>query len=837
MAQNAPDSDKATRPGLPPPLPAESLRWRCDPERFPFETTEEIEAQGGVIGQDDAVEALRFGMEISAPGQNIFVRGLTGTGRSTLVRRLLETITPSCPLPADRAYVNNFAQPDRPRLVTLPRGTAESFRRRLDGFISFIEEEFAQGLNSDVVKGRGTEIERRSAERVKEATRPFETELREADLTMVTIQVGPVTRQIIAPVIDGKPAPPERVERLRAEGKLSDEEIEAIGKKIEGFTERLHEVGDRMQEIQMGRAEALHDLLQEEARALLEGAVAGIRKAFSGDDVRTFLDEVIEDMLTRRLGELREGTAFTELYRVNVVLTHREDDPCPAIVEHAPSVPSLMGTIDRTLQMDDRAFAPQMMIRSGSLLRSDGGFLVLEGRDVLTEPGAWKALVRTLRTGRIELVPPELPIPWQIPALKPEPIPVDLKVVMLGDARLYYLLDALDPDFRDHFKVLADFDDVIPRDDEGLGYYASVLARIAKEGALMPFGRDAVARLCEHGARIAAREGKLTARFGRLADLAREAAYLADRAAERVVAAEHVVEAVRRNKRRADLPARRYRELIANGTILVNTQGTAVGQVNALAVMNAGPLTYGFPNRVTATIGAGSSGTINIEREAELSGAIHTKGFYILGGLLRYLLRTDHPLAFSASVAFEQSYGGIDGDSASGAEMCCLLSALTDVPIRQDLAMTGAIDQVGHILPIGAVNEKIEGFFDACIDVRLTGTQGVIIPKTNAGDLMLRQDVVDACAEGRFHVHAVDTIQEAMALFSGRDAGTRGEDGTYPEDSLLGIAVHKAREYWKKAISSGSGATDDEEEEGEDEALDIEDGEDGLPDGTSVTAR
>jgi predicted ATP-dependent protease len=806
---------QASESAGPSPLPTDALRWRCDPALFDFETTSEIEPEGGVIGQDDAVAALRFGLEINAPGQNVFVRGLTGTGRSTLVSRLLQTIKPSCPLPPDRCYVYNFAHPDRPRLITLPRGQGESFRRRMDAVIKFIKEDLAQGLNSDVVKARGADIEKRAGEQMKEEAKPFEAELREAGLTMVGIQVGPVTRQIIAPVIDGKPASPEQIERMRHEGKITPEEIEALGERIESFTERLQKVGERMQEIQGQRMEALGELIQHEAQALLEGALGGIRRTFPGDDVHAFLDDLVEDMLTRRLSELPENTGFTERYRVNVVLKHNIDDPCPAIVEYAPSVPSLVGTIDRAINAEEEVFAPQMMIRCGSLLRSDGGFLVLEGRDLLSEPGAWKALIRTLRTGRIELVPPELPIPWQIPALKPEPIPVDLKVVMLGDAQLYYLLDALDPDFRDHFKVLADFDDVIPRDEKGMHYYAHVLARIAKEESLLPFGGSAVAMLCEHGARIAARPNKLTSRFGRLADLARESAYLADRAADRVVEAKHGVDALRRTNRRADLPARRYREMIAKGTIRVETSGRAVGQVNALAVMSAGPLTYGFPNRVTATIGAGSAGTINIEREAELSGAIHTKGFYILGGLMRYLLRTEHPLAFSASVAFEQSYGGIDGDSASGAEMCCLLSALTEMPIRQDLAMTGAIDQVGHILPIGAVNEKIEGFFDACSDVGLTGTQGVIIPSTNVGDLMLRQDVVDACEQGRFHVYAVDTIQEALELFSGRAAGVRGEDGHYPEDSLLGTAVAQARAYWKKAIQSGEGGDDGEEEEEE----------------------
>ncbi|MHC5048971.1 MAG: Lon protease family protein, partial [Planctomycetota bacterium] len=427
---------------------------------------------------------------------------------------------------------------------------------------------------------------------------------------------------------------------------------------------------------------------------------------------------------------------------------------------------NLLGAVDREAGPMGMFRSNHMMIRAGSLLRADGGYLILEARDVLTEPGAWKVLVRTLRSGRLEIVPPEMSYPWLSPSLKPEPIDVNVKVVLLGDAGLYYLLDSMDEDFPNLFKVLADFDTVIPRDDEGVGHYASVLSRIAQDENLPPLDRSAVAALVEHGARIAAKGSKLTARFGRVADIAREGAFIAGKNGSSCVTGDDVRDAIRRTKRRADLPSRRFRELLADGTICVQTSGTAVGQINGLAVLQAGPLTFGFPARVTATIGPGTAGVINIEREAALSGAIHTKGFYILGGLLRHLLQTDHPLAFVASIAFEQSYGGIDGDSASGAEICCLLSALTEIPIRQGLAMTGAIDQLGHLLAIGAVNEKIEGFFDTCCDAGTVDGAGVIIPRANADDLMLRHDVVDACSEGKFHVYAVETVHEAIELLT-----------------------------------------------------------------------
>jgi len=366
------------------------------------------------------------------------------------------------------------------------------------------------------------------------------------------------------------------------------------------------------------------------------------------------------------------------------------------------------------------------------------------------------------------------------------------------------MLDLYDPEFSHMFKVLADFDDSIPRDKTGMHYYAGILAKVAADEGLLPFDRSGVLAMVEHGARICGQRDRLTTRFGRLADIAREAVYLTKKEGRELVTQADVYEAIRRGRHRADLPARKYRDLMTNGTIRIQTEGEAVGQINGLAVIQSGPLTYGFPSRITSSIGVGTSGTVNIEREAELSGAIHTKGFYILGGLLRNLLRTKHPLAFSASVAFEQSYGGIDGDSASGAEMICLLSSLTGVPLRQDLAMTGAIDQMGHIQPVGATTEKIEGFFAVCEARGFNGTQGVVIPAANARELMLNPMVVEACAAGKFRVYPVDTIHDALEIFTGWTAGSADADGQYPPDTLLNLAQHRAQEYWRMATERKS---------------------------------
>ena len=677
-------------------LEVTNLRWRCDPEQFGFETTLDVEPLHGVVGQDAAMEALRFGLEVNAPGQNIFVRGLTGTGRSTLLRRLLESIRPDVRRAPDRVYVHNFETPDRPRLLTLPRSEGAAFRKGMEQFVAFVRQELAPALGSDIVRARVAEIDRRSQRAVEAVGKPFDEQLREAGLTLVQVQMGPTTRPLIAPLVDGEPASAEKMEGLRKEGKITEEELSALSSKIEDFAQRLQEIGRKIQAIQVDRREAIRTMTESVALELLEGAASVLREKFPERKVGEFLDAVIKDVLTERLPELGEDTSFTQLYQVNLVQCHEDHEGPPIVIENTPSLPTLVGSIDRTLGEDGENLIPHMMVRGGSLLQADGGYLILEARDLLIEPGAWRSLIRTLRTGRVELVPPEIPLPWRAPMIKPEPIPVHVKVVLLGDAQLYYMLDAMDADFPHLFKVLADFESTVDRTPEALNLYAAMLSRLAQEENLPPFGRSAVAALCEHGARIAAEPEKLTVRFGRLADIARESAFLATKSGQGTVTCDHVGTAIGRNKERANLPARRFRGMVADGRIRIQTQGAAVGQVNGLAVIQAGPLTYGFPMRITATIGPGTAGAINIEREAELSGAIHNKSFYILGGLLRYLLRTEHPLAFDASIAFEQSYGGIDGDSASGAEMCCLLSALTDIPLRQDLAMTGAIDQLGQ---------------------------------------------------------------------------------------------------------------------------------------------
>lgn len=780
-------------------IPCDALRWRCDPDSLPFKTTAEVEPVKGVVGQETATEALRFGLQIAAPGQNIFVRGVSGTGRLTLVKKLLEELQLSCPEVRDRCYVHNFSQPDRPRLIILPRGRGRVLRRRIDRLADFIRYGLRRALNSEGIRTLKSAADQTANKRLKQVVDPFDAELKVVGLTLVSVEAGPVVQATIFPLVDGKPTSPDDFELLHNQEEISDKDYESVQSSLEKYEPQLNEISAKANEIRRIHDEAIERIMEQAARAVLSQMMCDIEQEFPEPSIKIFLDEMLDDILKNRLSEREDDFDYTRLYRINVLLDHGKDGECPVIIENSPSTRNLRGSIDYDFEFGDEPRPSHMGIRAGSLLRADGGFLILEDRDILADPSAWQVLVRTLRTGNLEIAPIDSNSVAIGPALKPEPIEINVKVVLLGNADSYALLDEFDADFPQLFKVLADFETTIPRDEAGVKHYAAVLSKIIRDEKLPHFDSSAIAALTEHGARIAAHQGKLTARFGRLADIAREGAFLSSHGKNGCVTGDHIRDAVQRGKDRANLPSKQYRELLREGTIQLETKGSVVGQINGLAVMQSGPMVYGFPTRITATIGAGTAGVINIEREAALSGSIHTKGFYILGGLLRFLLRTNHPLAFDASVAFEQSYGGIDGDSASGAEICCLLSALTEIPIRQDIAMTGAIDQVGHIMPVGAVDEKIEGFYDSCHDLGMTGTQGVIIPKGNAGDLMLKRAMLDDCAAGHFKVYAVENVYEALEILTGVPAGVRQPDGSYPPHTILSIALKRAQEYWIKS--------------------------------------
>ncbi|TVQ89971.1 MAG: ATP-binding protein [Deltaproteobacteria bacterium] len=785
----------------PSPLPAELLRWTCNPENLGFATTSDVEPLRGVVGQPMAVEALRFGLETDAPGHNVFVRGLIGTGRLTLVRDFLRSMEDRGPDAPDRVFVHNFQAPDRPRLITLPRGRASAFSEEMQRLVRFIEKELPSRVHGEAGRRIEAALQERAEQELSEFSDPLEARLAEQGLALALHQTDDESppRAIVVPMLDDEALGPEEVKQALLDERLTEADLERLQAAADELNDEVEQFNAQALAVGTRHRERMREAMQELARKALKEIVPGVKASFP--EAASHLDALVEDVVTRRLDDLEEPD-FTLLYDANLLVAQGDGVRRPVILDHAPSVSSLLGTLDPVVLPDGRTHAPHMGVHGGALVRADGGTLVLDARDLATTPGAWQALTRTLRSGCVELRPGDgESTGGRTPSLKPDPIPVDVKVVLLGEYDVYEALDSADPDFPHLFKVLVDFDDVLPRDDAGVAMYAGVLARIFQDERLPPLTAAAVAAIAEHGARIASRPDALTSRFGRIVDIAREALWVARQAGQDLIDADHVLEAIRRTKERAGLPGRQFRERLRRGSLRIETSGHRIGQINGLAVTQAGQLTYGFPSRITASIGPGSQGTVNIQGEAKMSGPIHNKAFHILRGALRSLLPTQHPLSFDASVAFEQSYGGIDGDSASAGQALALISALSGVPLDQGIAITGALDQRGQILPVGAVNEKIEGFFDACAARGLTGTQGCVLPATNASELVLRPDVVQACREGAFAVWPVDSLHQALALLTGLDPGTLSERGAYAPGTVLFRAMAGARRLWQQGQS------------------------------------
>ena len=779
-------------------LTGSDVRWRCDAEQLGFKTTEEVTPVKGVVGQDEAVDALRFAIECRAFGQNVYVRGLSGTGRMSMVSDILKDAGPRIENKQEHCYVANFEQPDRPKLITLSAGEGHALSQAMDELANYIADDLRESLDSEAMAEEKSDAEERLKKAMAKITEPFEKELKEQSLAMINVQTNQGPQTIIVPVVDGQALDPKSWQEKVTAGDIPEDQQKQLMDRQQQYSRQLEDISRQVNEVKRTGVKDIRDLMERYISQLLDVQIKSVQAQFQSPEVNDFLDALKQDVIDQYFYKKNKNYRPRERYAVNVLLSRQANHQCPIVTERVPTLQNLLGTIESKWGENGPVMADHMSITGGSLLQADDGFLVLDAQDLMAEPGAWKILKRTLKNGLLEIVPSEMSWPFGQPSLKPEPIPVNIRVILLGDAGLYYVLDNRDADFPELFKVLSDFDSVIDRNIQGFKHYSAIIAKIIQEDGLYAFTAGAVAALIEHGARICAQKDKLTARFSRIADIAREAHYVAFKDNRQTVSGEDVTAAIQRTKRRAGLPARKFREQLANGTINVTTSGKRVGQVNGLAVIHAGPIVYGFPSRITASIGAGRAGVIDIEGKAGKSGSIHTKGFEILGGLLRHMLPLKHPLTFSASVAFEQSYGGIDGDSASGAEFCCLISELTQIPINQGVSMTGAIDQHGLIQAIGGVNEKIEGFYDACALTGLTGQQGVIIPASNAGDLMLRPDVQQACVDGQFHVYAVADISQAMEILMGQPAGLL-VDGAYAENSIMGKAMEKARQFWQHA--------------------------------------
>jgi len=794
-------------------VPIEKLRWRCDPNSFPMETTEAIEPCQEIIGQERALEAIRVGLEIQSIGYNIFVTGLAGTGRFTTIKAAFEEMDVKGKIPNDLCYVNNFKNPDMPHMLSLPAGQGNGFKKEMETLIETLKKKVPLIFENENYLNKKKELVEGFRNRQAEMFREFEKKVNKEGFALVQIQMGPYSRPGIFPMVEGNPVNIEQLETMVEENKFSREELERIKGKQAEMVNALEDIFKETRKSEKEIKDELSALDTEMISPAVKDSITDIKERFNYEMIHHYLDEVQEDIVANfhRFKEKEEPSpspipglvlpqpvdTFAE-YQVNVLVDNSEIKGAPIIVEMTPNYRNLFGTVERVVDRSGVWKTDFTHIKAGSFLRANGGYLIFNALDSLMEPGVWPALKRTLKNQMMEVQTYDPFYFFATTALKPEPFECNTKVIMIGDTHLYHLLFNQDDDFKKIFKIKADFDSVTGKDEDKVRQYASFIRKVCDEEKLRPFDRTGVAAVVEHGVRIAGRQKKLSTRFHLIADLLREANYWAGKDGSPVVKETHVDKAIEKRAYRLNLVEEKIQEMIDDGTILIDSDGMVAGQVNGLSVYNLGDYAFGKPSRITVKTSLGKAGIINIEREVEMSGPIHNKGVYILSGYLRDRYAQDKPITMSASICFEQSYSGVEGDSASSTELYGLLSSLSGLPLRQDIAVTGSVNQKGEVQPIGGVNEKTEGFFEVCKAKGLTGKQGVMIPHLNIDDLMLRKDVVQAVQEGKFHVYPVKTIDQGIAILTGVEAGERLEDGRFKEGTVNDLVDRKLEELGKK---------------------------------------
>jgi len=757
------------------PLKPEALCRVFDPEQLDFETTDALEELDEILGQSRAVEAIRFAADIDHEGYNLFIFGPTGAGRHRLAQRLLGTIAASGTVADEWAYVHCFREPNRPRVLWMPAGRGVALKRDMARLVEDLRVSIPAAFDTEEYRARRDAIESAFSARQEGAVAAVKGEATERSVAVLNNPEGIA----LAPLRDGKLIPAEEMEQL------PDDERERIQASLEGIHELLRGQFRQLPRWVSEQQDAIRALDRETTTLAVEHLVEALSARWRElPDVVDYLQQVTEDVidgtslvLRQQEGEapskgdaLIEGSRWRR-YAVNLLVDRSHDEGAPVVYEDNPTLPALVGRVEHVSRMG-ALVTDFTLIRPGALHRANGGFLILDAQRLLARPLAWEQLKRALRSGEIRIEPPgEGLSPVSTVSLEPAAVPLNLKVVLLGEPSLYYTLDAVDPELQLLFKVPAEIEGRVERTPEAVLGYARLIATLGRGDGLLAFDRGAVARVLRRASRLAGDSTMLTTHLDSLTDLLREADFHARRAGREVVTAEDVVGAVEEERRRRGRVQDRSLDEMTRGTIRMETEGAVIGQVNGLTVASVGRSAFGRPARITARVRAGRGQLIDIEREVELGGPLHSKGVLILSGFLGARFGGDVPLALAASLVFEQSYGPIDGDSASLAETVALFSALAELPARQDVAMTGAIDQRGQVQAIGGVNEKIEGFFAICEARGLSGTQGVVIPSANVTHLMLRDEVVAAAAAGRFHVWAVDTVDEVLELITGVEAG------------------------------------------------------------------
>lgn len=800
-------------------VPIERLRATVDPATLTFDCTDELQPLTGFVGQERAIRSLQFGLDIRRPGYNIFVTGLTGTGKTTAIleyiRRQIAT-QQNHAMVFDWCYVHNFDYPDAPNAIALPPGTGHRMRQDLDNLLEAIRGNLTRVFTSpDYERQRRQVVEQGQAR----GQSIMDAAGQRALAAGFALSFSPMGANLV-PLKDGKALTPEEFQGLTQEDRA------AIGERERPLGNIINEVGEQLHAVEREVTAAVHALDRQVVEAIVRAPFADIEKSYSQfPEVAQFLAQLLKFTLEsadflRQLAVSPEaptipGTALASgppvdpflAFRVNVLVDNSGAITPPIVFEQNPTWSNLFGRIDRRAYLGTY-LSDHTMLKPGAVHRANGGYLVLNFIDLVTRPGAWDGLKRVIKTSEVRMDDPMEQYGFMPPqGLRPEPVPVDVKLVVTGDPFAYYILSANDEEFWELFKVKADFDSEIAFTPENVQAYAAFVCTVCERAGLRHFDRSAVAALAEWGRRLAEDQLKLSARFGRLRDVIIEADYWAGQENAKRIMAEHVRKAISEKAYRTNLIQERVAEMIRRGIIIIDTDGAVVGQVNALAVLEIGDLRFGRPSRITARTYLGQRGVVSIDRESQLSGRIHDKGVLILTGYLGSQYGQSRPLALSATISFEQGYDMVDGDSASLAETCAILSSLAGLPLRQDIAITGSVNQKGEVQPVGGVNDKVEGFHDVCAVAGFTGSQGVIVPARSVMQLMLREDVLQSVRDGKFGVYEVNSIDEAIEVLTGVAAGVPGADGTYPEGTvhyLVSKKLDEMSESIRRAPPSGA---------------------------------
>lgn len=769
-------------------LKAIDLEVAFDVATLGFDSTDELQPLDEILGQPRAMKALDLGLGIRHPTYNVYVAGLSGTGKQETIKQVLNERVVRDPPPRDWIYIHNFDEPDRPIAAPLEPGKGTQLRKDMQILIDQLRNELPQAFRQEDFTREKQRIGREYGQKNQEVFQDLEKKAKEKGLTIQQMPNGQIG---MAPLKGDQPMTEEEFKEL------PDDEKEEMTRRQRELAEQMESVMSRTRELKRRLDRDVREVEADFAKRIVEPRIDEISQRYEQDTLRDWFrkvsdhivgnldhfrqtDDTQEQKMARMMGvpvQDREQS-FSE-YSVNVLVDNGKLDHAPVVIEDAPNYKNLFGTIGGAVDRFGRVTGDFTHIRAGSLLRANGGYLVINLLEALIEPLAWKELKRSIKSGKVEFHAYDPLGVFTASAIRPEPIPLNVKLVVLGSPLVYHLLYLYDEDFGEIFKVKADFAGEMDRTDETGRHLGRFVQKIVKQESVSPFSVGGVTELARTATRLAENKNKITAEFSQLADLIRESGYWARQAEADVVDAVHVRRAADEKVYRSDLIAAKIRELIADGTLLISLDGKAIGQINGLGIINLGDYAFGKPSRVTASVGLGAAGVINIERESKLSGQTYDKAMLILDGYMRNIYAKAHPLALSAGIAMEQSYGMIEGDSASVTELVCLLSAIAEVPLRQDIGITGSVNQWGETQAIGGVNEKIEGFFDVCKQGGLTGKQGVCIPHTNLRNLILRPDVVDAVRDGKFHVWTIKHVDEALELVGGLRAGDPRQEGSF----------------------------------------------------------